>query len=83
MYAQPDNHHGAGREGVWIKAHAENQRLMVRAEPKRYFVPPYVGPKGWVGVFLDGPPAVDWETLGELLRDAWVATAPAKLRGRD
>jgi predicted DNA-binding protein (MmcQ/YjbR family) len=50
----------------------------VRAAPKRFFVPPYVGPSGWVGVYLDGK--TDWAELEELLRDAYQLTAPKKLR---
>lgn len=76
-FASPNNHHGDGRPSVWIKAGAGNQSLMVRAAPHRFFVPPYVGPSGWVGVFLDG--AVDWRELDELLRDAWRLTAPRRV----
>jgi len=50
---------------------------MVEAEPERFFVPPYVGPSGWVGVWLDGP--VAWDDLAELLRDAYLLTAPKRL----
>jgi predicted DNA-binding protein (MmcQ/YjbR family) len=50
---------------------------MVRAAPERFFVPPYVGPSGWVGVYLDGAP--DWEELAELLRDAYRLAAPKRL----
>jgi predicted DNA-binding protein (MmcQ/YjbR family) len=77
MYAAAANHHGDGREGVWLKAAPGNQDLMVRAFPRKFFVPPYVGPKGWVGVYLDGD--VDWAELDELLWDAWRLTAPARL----
>jgi len=77
MYAAPNNHHGEGREGVWLKAGPGNQDLMVRTQPRRFFVPPYVGPSGWVGVYLDDDP--DWVELGELLRDAWRLTAPKRL----
>jgi len=54
-----------------------NQRLMVDAAPERFFVPPYVGPSGWIGVWLDGN--IDWAELQDLLRDAWRMTAPKKL----
>ena len=77
MYASSGNHHGAGRPAVWCKASATNQALMVEAEPERFFVPPYVGPSGWVGVWLDGP--VAWDDLAELLRDAYLLTAPKRL----
>lgn len=54
-----------------------NQSLMIGAAPDRFFSPPYVGPGGWIGVWLDGD--VDWEELRELLRDGYGMTAPKKL----
>ena len=77
MYASPSDHHGAGRPAVWCKAIAVNQELMLQADPTRFFKPPYVGPSGWVGVWLDG--RVDWKELAEILRDAWQLTAPKRL----
>ena len=77
MYAAEGNHHGSGRAGVWIKATHVTQDMLVRAEPGRYFSPPYVGPKGWVGAWLDKNP--DWDVVTDLLRDAWSQTAPRKL----
>ena len=77
MYADAGNHHGSGRPAVWCKAGPGNQDLMVRAAPDRFFVPPYVGPSGWVGVWLDG--TVEWAEVGELLRDAYRLTAPKRL----
>ena len=78
MYASADTHHGNGRPAVWIKAAPENQAFMVQAAPDRFFVPPYVGPSGWVGVRLDGN--ADWTEVAELLRDAYRLTAPKRLR---
>ena len=77
MYASAGNHHGGGRPAVWCKAAPGNQALMVSAAPSRFFVPPYVGPSGWVGVWLDR--GVDWAELADLLRDAYRLTAPKKL----
>ncbi len=77
MYAAAGNHHGAGRPAVWCKAAPGNQALMVGAEPTRYFVPPYVGPSGWVGVWLDRNP--DWAEVKELTRDSYRLVAPKKL----
>ncbi len=77
MYAAPNNHHGGGRPAVWCKAAPGNQGLMVRAAPERFFVPPYVGPSGWVGVYLDG--MVDWAELKELLTDSYRLIAPKRL----
>ena len=77
MYASPDTHHGAGRAGVWMNSTPINQQLLVAADPVRYFAPPYVGGKGWLGVVLDDDP--DWPSLEDLLRDAWRLTAPKRL----
>ncbi|MDB4886752.1 MAG: hypothetical protein JWN79_2190 [Gemmatimonadetes bacterium] len=77
MYASASTHHGQGRPGVWCKSTLFTQDQMLRAEPERYFRPPYVGPKGWIGVFLDGRP--DWAALDAVLRDAWRLTAPKRL----
>ena len=76
-YASAANHHGEGRPGVWLKSAAVTQDMLVRAEPARYFVPPYVGKSGWVGAYLDKRP--DWETIGDLLHDAYRLAAPKKL----
>ena len=77
MYASPDAHHGHGRPAAWCKNVAVNQQLLVHAKPSRFFVPPYVGPGGWIGVWLDG--RVSWGELDELLRDAYRLAAPKRL----
>ena len=77
MYADAGNHHGAGRPAVWCKAGPGNQQLMVAAAPARFFVPPYVGPSGWIGVFLDA--GVDWVELRDLLEDSYRLVAPKRL----
>jgi predicted DNA-binding protein (MmcQ/YjbR family) len=55
-----------------------NKLFAMYAAPRRFFVPPYVGPSGWVGVWLDG--AVDWAELADLLRDSYRLVAPKRLR---
>jgi hypothetical protein len=77
MYAAADHHHGNGRAAVWCKAAPGNQQLMVKAAPERFFVPPYVGPSGWVGVRLG--PGTDWDELAGLLADGWRLVAPRRL----
>ena len=77
MYAHAESHHGGGRPGVWCKSTRLEQDLLVRSEPDRYFVPPYVGPSGWVGIRLDRKP--DWKAVADILRDAYRLTAPKKL----
>jgi hypothetical protein len=77
MYARAGGHHGAGRPAVWIKATRTNQAFLLEADAARYFVPPYVGASGWIGVRLDRRPR--WADVAGLLRDAYRRTAPARL----
>ena len=63
-----DNHHGAGRIAIWCKAAPGDQELLVESRPKLFFVPPYVGPSGWVGMVLDRP---DWPLATELLTNGY------------
>ena len=72
-----NNHHGDGRIAVWMKAAPGVQQLLVGGAPKRFFVPPYVGPKGWVGIRLDGD--VDWKEVAGIVVDAYRITAPKRL----
>lgn len=77
MYAEPNNHHGAGRHGVWLHCAPENQRALIGMDSSRYFVPPYVGKSGWVGVWIDKRPR--WSDIEPLIRDAYRRVAPKKL----
>jgi hypothetical protein len=80
MYASSGTHHGAGRPAVWCKAKAVNQQLMISTAPDKFFSPPYVGPSGWVGIWLDGN--VEWDEVYDILRDGYRMTAPTKLLSR-
>ena len=80
MYASSDTHHGGGRPSVWVKSTLVNQDLLVRWQPARYFVPPYVGPSGWIGIYLDKRPS--WKTIADILRDAYLLILPKKLRAK-
>ena len=77
MFANAANHHGNGRYAVWCKSTHMTQSLLVDRYPARYFVPPYAGPAGWVGIYLDKRP--DWKEITERLRDAYRMVAPKKL----
>lgn len=69
MFASATNHHGGGRPAVWCKAAPGNQEAMVDTAPDRFFVPPYVGTVGWVGIWLDK--VCDWKELPTLLEDSY------------
>ena len=66
-----------GRPAVWCKAAPGAQAVLVGADPGRFFVPPYIGHAGWVGVRLDG--AVDWEHLAEMIEESYRLIAPKRL----
>ena len=73
------HHHGDGRIALLSNAPPGEQSQLVGEDPERYFVPPYVGSKGWVGLRLDSP-RVDWRAVKNLLSVAYVLTAPDRLR---
>ena len=63
-------HHPAGdRPTLWFKAAPGTQTELVDQEPDRFFVPPYVGPRGWVGLRLDVD--LDWNEVAAVVEDAW------------
>jgi hypothetical protein len=72
-----DDHHGDGRFAIWCVAGEGMQQVFVDADPERFFVPPYVGHRGWLGVRLDR--GLDWDELAGLVEDAYAEVAPAKL----
>jgi hypothetical protein len=71
------NHHGDGRFAIWCAAGEGTQAMLVEADPERFFVPPYVGHRGWLGVRLDRE--LDWDELAGICEDAYCAVAPQRL----
>lgn len=71
------NHHGDGRVALNVMAPRGAQAAFVAMRPRVYFVPPYVGPSGWLGVELDK--GLAWSTVCEHVREAYALTAPAEL----
>ena len=63
-----------GRPTVWCKAPPGSQAVLVGADPERFFAPPYVGPKGWIGIRLDDAP--DWAEVAALVRRSFRLVAP-------
>ena len=71
------DHHHDDRLAFWCAAPPGAQAALVAANPERFFVPPYVGRRGWLGVRLDVP--VDWDEITELVTDAYRTIAPKTL----
>jgi predicted DNA-binding protein (MmcQ/YjbR family) len=77
IFAMEKRGDGRVSVSVWCKAPPGSQMVLVGADPERFFVPPYVGPKGWVGMRLDRRP--DWDEVAKLVRRSYRLIAPRKL----
>jgi predicted DNA-binding protein (MmcQ/YjbR family) len=75
-----DHHHGAERLSVWLPAGLGAQEALIESDPSRYFRPPYVGARGWVGVVLDTRP--DWGVVAWLVEQAYRLVAHPRLAAR-
>jgi hypothetical protein len=73
----PDGHHEDAFPHLWCAAPFGIQEDLIASNPDRYFRPPYVGHRGWIGVRLDG--GVDWGIIAELCEDAYRTVAPRRL----
>ena len=78
IFAMQKGNYEGGRPSVWVKAPEGAQAALVASDPDRFFVPPYVGAKGWVGVHLDGR-TVDWGEVADLVEDSYRLIAPKRL----
>ncbi len=72
-----ENHHGAEGVYLWCPAPPGAQAELVESEPERFFVPPYVGGRGWIGVRLENEP--DWNEIAAIIEDAYRLVAPKTL----
>jgi len=68
-----NDHHGDGRLALWLAAPEGIQQALTEGEPEHYFVPPYVGHRGWVGVRLDRD--LDWDQVAGAVEDAYDTVA--------
>ena len=71
------NHHHGGPLGFWCAAPPGALESLIAAAPERFFRPPSVGHRGWLGVSLEGD--VDWMEIGDIVADAYRCIAPARL----
>jgi hypothetical protein len=73
-----DNHHGDGIVAVTCKVLPGENAALAKAQSKRYYLPAYIGPRGWVALRLDLP-KIDWSEVRELLLASYLLTAPKRL----
>jgi hypothetical protein len=72
-----DHHHGADHLAFWCPSAPGVQTELVEQEPERFFRPPYVGGKGWIGMRIDRDP--DWDEIAGIIADAYRLVAPRRL----
>jgi predicted DNA-binding protein (MmcQ/YjbR family) len=75
-----NDHHGDGRIAVCCKTRLGEHEDLARAEPDKFYIPAYIGSKGWVAIRLDRD-RVNWKEIAEFIRASYGAVAPAKLLG--
>jgi hypothetical protein len=81
LFAQMDtHHHGADHIAVWLPMPLGAQEALVEADAERFFVPPYVGHRGWVGVRIDRSP--DWGVVAGLVEEAYRLIAPPRIAAK-
>jgi predicted DNA-binding protein (MmcQ/YjbR family) len=81
VFAMFDNHHhGAPHISVYVAGTVDLQELLVAQDPERYWVPPYVGHKGWIAIVLDTKP--DWTAVEKLVQESFAMVGAPKARGR-
>jgi hypothetical protein len=73
-----DDHHGDGRVALCCKAAPGGNTALVASDPERFYLPTYVGPRGWVALRLDTG-EVDWDEVAELVADSYRLVAPKRL----
>lgn len=73
----PDGHHDDELPHLWCAAPPGAQEELTTTEPERFFRPPYVGHRGWLGVRLDGD--VDWDEIAAVCEEAYRTVAPKTL----
>jgi hypothetical protein len=73
-----NNHHGDGIVAVTCKVLPGENAALAKAQPKRYYLPAYIGPRGWVALRLDLP-KIDWHEVRDLLLASYLLTAPKRL----
>ncbi len=74
-----DDHHGDGRVALWCKGAPGLQEMLLGSGQPRFFVPPYVGHKGWIGVRFDLDDQVDWDEVAVFVFESYQMTAPKRL----
>lgn len=79
IFAMLKGNYPGGRPSVWMKAREGVQEMLVGADPESFFVPPYVGHKGWIGVWMDTP-RIKWPMVADLIAESHALVGPKRKR---
>ena len=81
IFAMQKGNYPAGRPSVWMKAREGVQEMLVASDAVSFFVPPYVGHKGWIGVWMDTP-RINWPLVADLIAESHALVGPKRKRRR-
>lgn len=81
IFAMQKGNYDGGRPSLWLKGGPGAQEALVGARPGVFFVPPYVGNKGWIGIYLDGA-RLPWDVIGDLVAESWRLVAGPRLAAK-
>jgi len=76
-----NNHHGDGIAGITCKTLPGDHKLLIAQDPRRFYMPAYIGSRGWVGLRLDVG-EIDWEEVSELVAGSYLMVAPKTLAAK-
>ena len=80
IFTMSKGNYGDHRPSLWMKVPGELRPVLLDAGPERFFIPPYVGHKGWVGIYMDTDD-IDWSEVASLVEESYRLIAPRKLAG--
>jgi hypothetical protein len=72
------DHHGDGIVSICTRAFPGENKKLIEAHPKKFYLPAYIGPRGWVGLRLDRG-RIDWNEVRDLITASYLQSAPRKL----
>jgi len=73
-----NNHHGDGIVSISTRAFPGENKKLIEAHPKKFYLPAYIGPRGWVALRLDRS-KIDWNEVRDLITASYLQAAPKKL----
>lgn len=81
IFAMAKGNYPGGRPSVWMKGGPGVQEILTATDPDSFFVPPYVGHKGWIGVWMDRP-RIKWQLLADLIAESYALVASPRRKRR-